>query len=63
MIVLVLLVVLGLYRGWFALSGPRADKGSNNVNFNLPMDGERRQVGEFIGPLKKPNDNPRRTVT
>lgn len=39
LIVLVLLVVgVGFYRGWFALSGSNADKGSNKVNVNLTMD-------------------------
>jgi len=43
LIVLVLLVVgLGFYRGWFALSSP-ADKGSNKVNVNLTMDGNKMQ--------------------
>ena len=42
LIVLVLLVVgLGFYRGWFALSGSNADKGSNKVNVNLTMDGDK----------------------
>ena len=36
--VLVILVVgLGFYRGWFALSRPN-DAGSNNVNINLAAD-------------------------
>jgi hypothetical protein len=42
LIVLVLLVVgVGFYRGWFALSGSNADKGSNKVNVNLTMDGDK----------------------
>jgi hypothetical protein len=42
LIVLVLLVVgLGFYRGWFTLSGSNADKGSNKVNVNLTMDGDK----------------------
>jgi cell division protein FtsX len=44
LIVLVLLVVgVGFYRGWFALSSPGADKGSNKVNVNLTMDGDKMQ--------------------
>ena len=39
LIVLVLLIVgWGFYRGWFALSSPGADKGSNKVNLNLSVD-------------------------
>ena len=42
LIVLVLLVVgVGFYRGWFALSSPGADQGSNQVNVNLTMDGDK----------------------
>jgi hypothetical protein len=39
LIVLVVLVVgLGFYRGWFALSRPAPDAGSNTVNVNLATD-------------------------
>jgi hypothetical protein len=39
LIVLVLLVIgVGFYRGWFSLSSPDADKGSNKVNINLTVD-------------------------
>jgi hypothetical protein len=31
-------VALGFYRGWFVLSNPGADGGSNKVNVNLAMD-------------------------
>ena len=31
----ILVVGLGFYRGWFALSRPAADAGSNKVNINL----------------------------
>lgn len=42
LIVLVLLVVgVGFYRGWFALSGSNADSGSKKVNVNLTMDGDK----------------------
>ena len=40
MLVVLLLaaVALGFYRGWFALSTPAVDQGSNKVNVNLTMD-------------------------
>ena len=39
LVVLVLIVVgVGFYRGWFALSRPAADTGSNKVNVNLTVD-------------------------
>jgi len=39
LIVLVLLIVgFGFYRGWFALSSSNADKGSSKVNVNLTVD-------------------------
>lgn len=42
LIVLVLLVIgFGFYRGWFALSSSNADKGSKKVNVNLTMDGDK----------------------
>ena len=38
-IALLLLVVgLGFYRGWFTLSSSDTDKGGNKVNVNLAMD-------------------------
>jgi hypothetical protein len=41
LIVLVLLVIgVGFARGWLALSSP-ADRGSNKVNVNLTVDGEK----------------------
>ena len=42
LVVLVLCVVgLGFYRGWFALSSPTHDTESNKVNINLSMDGDK----------------------
>jgi cell division protein FtsX len=39
LVVLAILVVgLGFYRGWFALSRPASDAGSNKVNINLATD-------------------------
>ena len=34
----ILVVGLGFYRGWFALSRPAPDAGSNKVNINLATD-------------------------
>ena len=31
----ILVVSLGFYRGWFALSRPAADAGSNKININI----------------------------
>lgn len=45
LIVLTLLVVgLGFYRGWFALSSSEADDGSNKVNVNLTMDADKMKA-------------------
>jgi hypothetical protein len=41
LIVFTLLVGVGFYRGWFALSGSNADKGSSKVNVNLTVDGDK----------------------
>jgi hypothetical protein len=43
-IVLALVVVgLGFYRGWFTLSSPDSDKANHKVNVNLTMDGDKFQ--------------------
>ena len=33
-----LVIGLGFYRGWFGLSSPSSDVGSNKVNINLTLD-------------------------
>jgi hypothetical protein len=38
LIAIAILVGLGFYRGWFALSRPAPDAGSNKVNINLATD-------------------------
>ena len=44
LVILALLVVgLAFYRGWISLSSPGSDKGSNKVNVNLTMDGDKMQ--------------------
>ena len=49
-IVLAILVVgLGFYRGWFALSRPASDAGSNTVNINLATDTDKiKQDAEMV---------------
>ncbi|HUE69806.1 MAG TPA: hypothetical protein VMP01_02860 [Pirellulaceae bacterium] len=34
---MLLVVGLGFYRGWFSLSNPEADQGSNKVNIHLTV--------------------------
>ena len=34
-VIAILVIGLGFYRGWFAVSRPAADAGSNKVNINL----------------------------
>jgi hypothetical protein len=44
LIVLVLLTIgLGFYRGWFAVSSRGPDVGSNKVNINLTVDRDKMQ--------------------
>jgi len=44
LMVLALLVVgFGFYRGWFALSSRSPDAGSNKVNINLTVDRDKMQ--------------------
>ena len=39
LVVLAIVVVgVGFYRGWFALSSPTTDTGSHKVNINLTVD-------------------------
>ena len=37
-VIVILAVGLGFYRGWFAFSSPAPDAGSNKVNINLATD-------------------------
>jgi len=37
----VILIGVGFYRGWFTLSRPEVDKGSNKVELNLTVDQEK----------------------
>ncbi len=43
LVLLVGVVALGFYRGWFALSSRSPDAGSNKVNVNLTVDREKMQ--------------------
>ena len=44
LVVIVLVVIgVGFYRGWFALSSSTADQGSNKVNVNLTVDRDKMQ--------------------
>lgn len=44
LIVVVLLVIgVGFYRGWFVLSSGDAGSGNNKVNVNLTVDGDKVQ--------------------
>ena len=45
----ILVVGLGFYRGWFALSRPASDAGSNKVNINLATDPDKmKQDAEMV---------------
>jgi hypothetical protein len=45
----ILVVGLGFYRGWFALSRPAPDAGSNKVNINLATDPDKmKQDAEMV---------------
>jgi hypothetical protein len=43
LVLLVGVVAVGFYRGWFALSSRSADAGSNKVNVNLTVDRDKIQ--------------------
>ena len=40
-VVVILIGAIGFYRGWFTLSSPKANDGSDNVNVNLTMDADK----------------------
>ncbi len=45
----ILVVSVGFYRGWFALSSPVPDVGSSTVNVNLATDpGKMKQDAEMV---------------
>jgi hypothetical protein len=43
LVLLVGVVAVGFYRGWFTLSSHRPDAGSDNVNINLKVDRDKMQ--------------------
>jgi hypothetical protein len=47
-VVAILVLGVGFYRGWFALSSPDSDKGSNKVNVNLTMDRDKMNADAEI---------------
>lgn len=48
-VVAIVIIAVGFYRGWFALSRSRSEEGSNKVNVNLTMDGDKmRQDAEAV---------------
>ena len=65
-VLLVCVVALGFYRGWFSLSSHGPDAGSNKVNVNLTVDQGKMQedaetlknkAAEFAGKAaEEPND-------
>jgi hypothetical protein len=38
LLLLICVIAVGFYRGWFTLSSPSPDTGSNKVNVNLTVD-------------------------
>lgn len=45
----ILMVGVGFYRGWFAVSSPAPDAGSNQVNVNLAADPDKmKQDAEMV---------------
>ena len=42
-VLVVCVVAIGFYRGWFALSSSNVDDGSNKVNVNLTVDKDKMQ--------------------
>jgi hypothetical protein len=51
LVLVVGVVAVGFYRGWFSLSSRSPDAGSNKVNVNLTVD--RDKIQEDAGAVKK----------
>jgi hypothetical protein len=48
-VLLICVVAVGFYRGWFTLSSPSPDTGSNKVNVNLTVDqGKMQEDAETV---------------
>jgi hypothetical protein len=71
LVLLVGVVAVGFYRGWFTLSSRSPEAGSNKVNVNLTMDGDKMQAdaqtvkdqaaeltGKVTEEVKGPGDRP-----
>jgi hypothetical protein len=43
LVLFVLVIAVGFYRGWFTLSSTSPDAGSNKVNVNLTVDQDKMQ--------------------
>ena len=49
MVLVILVIGAGFYRGWFALSRPASDAGSSTVNINLATDTDKmKQDAETV---------------
>ena len=66
-IVALLVVGVGFYRGWFAVSSSEADKSSNKVNVNLTVDRDKieedaeavkNKTTELTGKITNPTPEP-----
>jgi hypothetical protein len=47
-VIAIVVIGLGFHRGWFALSRPASDAGSNKVNINLAADPEKMKQDAAI---------------
>jgi hypothetical protein len=56
-----LLIGLGFYRGWFAVSNPGPDTGSSKMNLNLTVDPDKMK--EDVETVKKKTTDLKDNVT
>ncbi len=66
-LVVLLLIGVGFYRGWFAVSSSEAGKASNKVNVNLTVDRDKieedaeavkNKTTELTGKITNPTSDP-----
>jgi hypothetical protein len=66
-VVALLVIGIGFYRGWFAVSSSEADKASNKVNVNLTVDRDKieedaeavkNKTTELTGKITNPASDP-----
>ena len=71
-VVALLVIGVGFYRGWFAVSSSEGDKSSNKVNVNLTVDGDKieedaeavkNKTTELTGKITNPTPEPAPTPT